>query len=139
MSRVSDLFKSPNEDRPKAKHNIDYYNRSIHNSYGINVSNNHRPTEQSDLKKLMNSGLTECKVINNRNEGVAISISGCNRIEKIEINNELSLRYEDCKKVEETTDSKYSMHIRNGYKVYNLYKYNFVANRETIHMVIITK
>lgn len=133
---VVDMFKSPNEDRPKESSKIDYYNRSIKNSYGINVSNTHRPTEQSDLKKLMNS-ITECKVINRHNEGISVSVSGCNRVQKIEINNELSLRYEDCTKIEDVTDnSKYDMYKANNYKVYNLWKYNYVANGENIHMVI---
>lgn len=135
---VVDMFKSPNEDRPKESSKIDYYNRSIKNSYGINVSNTHRPTEQSDLKKLMNS-ITECKVINRHNEGISVSVSGCNRVQKIEINNELSLRYEDCTEVEETTDSKYDMLMRNGWKIYNLYKHSFIANRPIVHMTIMTK
>ena len=86
----------------------------------------------------MNS-ITECKVINAFNEGVPISVSASNRIEKIEIYNQ-SLLYEDCTKiVEETDNSKYDIHKRNGYKIYDLYKYNFVANADTVHMTIATK
>lgn len=142
MSAV-DYFRSKDDPLYKDSRNCDDYvkNMSVWNRYGIgaNISNTHRKADDKPLKVLMNS-ITECKVINAFNEGVAISVSGCNRIEKIEINNELSLRYEDCTKiVEETDNSKYDIHKRNGYKVYDLYKYNFVANNETIYMTIMTK
>ena len=86
----------------------------------------------------MNS-ITECKVINAFNEGVPISVSASNRIEKIEIYNQ-SLLYADCTKIiEETDNSKYDIHKKNGYKIYDLYKYNFVVNADTVHMTIATK
>ena len=72
-------------------------------------------------------------------EGVPISVSASNRIEKIEIYNQ-SLLYADCTKIiEETDNSKYDIHKKNGYKIYDLYKYNFVVNADTVHMTIATK
>lgn len=142
MSAV-DYFRSKDDPLYKDSRNCDDYikNMSVWNQMGIgaNISNTHRKVDDKPLKVLMNS-ITECKVINAFNEGVQISVSASNRIEKIEISNELSLRYEDCTKiVEETDNSKYDIHKRNGYKVYDLYKYNFVANNETIYMTIMTK
>ena len=142
MSAV-DYFRSKDDPLYKDSRSCDDYikNMSVWNRVGIgaNISNTHRKADDKPLKVLMNS-ITECKVINAFNEGVAISVSASNRIEKIEISNEISLRYEDCTKVvEETDNSNYDIHKRNGYKVYDLYKYNYVANNETVCMTIMTK
>lgn len=137
MQKVSDLFKAPGQVRAKVQYKEDYTRGNVWANYGIQASNYHRQEQEKPLKTLMNSDeITECKVIT-YNGDIQVSISACNRIEKIEINNELSLRYEDCTKIEDVTDnSKYDMYKANNYKVYNLYRYNFVANAENIHMVI---
>ena len=137
-----DYFRSKDDPLYKDSRSCDDYvkNMSVWNRFGIgaNISNTHRKADDKPLKVLMNSK-TECKVINAFNEGVPISVSASNRIEKIEIYNQ-SLLYADCTKiVEETDNSKYDIHKRNGYKIYDLYKYNFVANADTVHMTIATK
>ena len=141
MSAV-DYFRSKDEPLYKDSRRCDDYvkNMSVWNRYGIgsNISNTHRKADDKALKVLMNS-ITECKVINAFNEGVPISVSASNRIEKIEIYNQ-SLLYADCTKIiEETDNSKYDIHKKNGYKIYDLYKYNFVVNADTVHMTIATK
>ena len=137
-----DYFRSKDDPLYKDSRSCDDYvkNMSVWNRYGIgaNISNTHRKVDDKPLKVLMNS-ITECKVINAFNEGVQISVSASNRIEKIEIYNQ-SLLYADCTKLEEVTDnSKYDIHKKNGYKINDLYKYNFVANADTVHMTIATK
>ena len=131
--KVSDLFK----DRTVGNPTVDYFNRSVKNSYGIQASYNHKPTEENTLQKLMNE-VEKVKVINTIGDDIEVSVSACNRVQKIETS-KLSLRYEDCTEVKETTDNKYSMYIKNGYKVYDLYKYNFVANKSTVYMTIAVK
>ena len=137
-----DYFRSKDDPLYKDSRSCDDYvkNMSVWNRYGIgaNISNTHRKVDDKPLKVLMNS-ITECKVINAFNEGVSISVSASNRIEKIEIYNQ-SLLYADCTKIiEETDNSKYDIHKKNGYKIYDLYKYNFVVNADTVHMTIATK
>ena len=134
-----DYFRSKDDPLYKDSRNCDDYvkNMSVWNRFGIgaNISNTHRKVDDKPLKVLMNS-ITECKVINAFNEGVQISVSASNRIEKIEIYNQ-SLLYADCTKLDEVTDnSKYDIHKKNGYKIYDLYKYNFVTNADTVHMTI---
>ena len=141
MSAV-DYFRSKDDPLYKDSRSCDDYvkNMSVWNRYGIgaNISNTHRKADDKPLKVLMNS-ITECKVINAFNEVVPISVSASNRIEKIEIYNQ-SLLYADCTKIiEETDNSKYDIHKKNGYKIYDLYKYNFVVNADTVHMTIATK
>lgn len=110
-------------------------NLSVKNTYGIQTSNYHRQEQEKPLATFMNSGLSTCKVIT-LTQDIEVSVSACNRIKAIEIYNQ-SLLYADCTKLEEVTDnSKYDIHKRNGYKVYDLYKYNFVANADTVHMTI---
>lgn len=137
MQKVSDLFKAPGQVRAKVQYKEDYTRGNVWAKNGIQTSNYHRQEKEKPLAILMNSDeITECKVIT-RTGDIQVSVSACNRIEKIELNNELSLRYEDCTKIEDVTDnSKYDMYKANNYKVYNLWKYNYVANGENIHMVI---
>lgn len=132
--KASDLFKAPGQVRAKAQYREDYTRGNVWAKYGIQTSNYHRQEKEKPLKTLMNSDeITECKVIT-YNGDVQVSVSACNRIQKIELNSELSLRYEDCTKIEPTTKAGYE-----GYKVYDLYKYNFVANADTVHMTIATR
>lgn len=138
--RASDLFKDYGDKNSTPRTNTttcdDYIrNLSVKNTYGIQTSNYHRQEQEKPLATFMNSGLSTCKVIT-LTQDIEVSVSACNRIKAIEIYNQ-SLLYADCTKLEEVTDnSKYDIHKRNGYKVYDLYKYNFVANADTVHMTI---
>lgn len=140
--RVSELFKEYGE-RTKPTPNADnwYNNRSVWAKNGIQTSNHHPKVEDSDLKTLMNSGITKAKAINPTNKiDVDISVSASNRVEKIEVCNDLSIRYEDCTKVEEITDTKgYESYINEGYELYNVYRWNPYANIDTICCILATK
>lgn len=136
---VVDLFKNAGEVRAKAQYREDYSRGNVWANYGIQTSNYHRQEKEKPLAILMNSDeITECKVIT-YNGDIQVSVSACNRMEAIETYNN-KLEYANCTKVEEVTDnSKYDMYKRNGYKVYDLYKYNYVANADTVHMTIMTR
>lgn len=135
-----DYFRSKDDPLHKDSRNCDDYvkNLSVKNTYGIQTSNYHRQEQEKPLATFMNSGFSTCKVIT-PTQDIEVSVSACNRIKAIEIYNQ-SLLYADCTKLEEVTDnSKYDIHKKNGYKIYDLYKYNFVANADTVHMTIMTK
>lgn len=135
-----DYFRSKDDPLYKDSRNCDDYvkNLSVKNTYGIQTSNYHRQEQEKPLATFMNSGFSTCKVIT-PTQDIEVSVSACNRIKAIEIYNQ-SLLYADCTKLEEVTDnSKYDIHKKNGYKIYDLYKYNFVANADTVHMTIMTK
>ena len=135
-----DYFRSKDDPLYKDSRNCDDYvkNLSVKNTYGIQTSNYHRQEQEKPLATFMNSGFSTCKVIT-PTQDIEVSVSACNRIKAIEIYNQ-SLLYADCTKLEEVTDnSKYDIHKKNGYKIYDLYKYNFVANADTVHMTIATK
>ena len=132
-----DYFRSKDDPLYKDSRNCDDYvrNLSVKNTYGIQTSNYHRQEQEKPLATFMNSGLSTCKVIT-PTQDIEVSVSACNRIKAIEIYNQ-SLLYADCTKLDEVTDnSKYDIHKKNGYKIYDLYKYNFVANADTVHMTI---
>lgn len=135
-----DYFRSKDDPLYKDSRSCDDYvkNLSVKNTYGIQTSNYHRQEQEKPLATFMNSGFSTCKVIT-PTQDIEVSVSACNRIKAIEIYNQ-SLLYADCTKLEEVTDnSKYDIHKKNGYKIYDLYKYNFVANADTVHMTIMTK
>lgn len=139
--KVSDYFKKTNEVRAKAQYREDYSRGNVWAKNGIQTSNTHRKVEEKPLKTLMNSAITKAKVIDPTNKiDVDISVSASNRVEKIDVCNELSIRYEDATKVEEITNTKgYEKYINEGYKLYNIYKYNAYANRDTICCILATK
>lgn len=134
---VVDMFKSATEDRPK----IDtrdcqeiLNSRSIWNQFGIGagVSNTHRQEPEKPLKTLMTSGITECMVITNKQD-IKVSVSACNTVQSIDTYYS-SLSYENCTKIEEKALKGYD-----NYKCYNLYRYNPVANNDTVYMTIAVK
>jgi hypothetical protein len=110
---------------------------SVKNTYGTGWQPVRNTTKQLPLKDLMTSGLNEVKVITNTGD-VSVSISACNRVEKIETYSN-TLEYANCVKVVENTESKYDMKRRNNYKVYDLYRYDRYADRDLVNMTIAVK
>lgn len=138
MQKVSDLFKAPGQVRAKVQYKEDYTRGNVWAKNGIQASNTHRQEEEKPLKTLMTSGITNAKVINPTNQiSVDINVSASNIVEKIEVSYDLSIRYEDATKVEEITNTKgYESYINEGYKLYNIYKYNPYANRDLVYCVL---
>lgn len=108
-------------------------NLSVKNSYGTGWTPVRNTTKDLPLKDLMNS-VSECIVIT-KDSDVAVSVSACNRVEKIETYSK-TLEYVNCVKVVENTESKYDMRVRNGYKVYDLYKYDHVWQKDLVYMTV---
>ena len=114
-------------------------NLSVKNKYGIQVSNVHRKQEESELKKLMTSDIQKCLVKTTRMGNVEISIYSSNLIEQISVSDRV-LRYEDCKKIEDVSNENiHDFDRRNGYRIYDLWKYNHLVNRDTVYMTIMVK
>lgn len=138
---VVDYFREKDDPRYKDSRDFNEYLKSlsVKNSYGIQVSNIHRKQEENELKKLMTSDITKCLVKTEKTGNVEISIYASNLIEQISVY-ERTLKYEDCKKVQEVTDeAKYDFDKRNGYRLYDLYKYNHFVKRDTVYLTIMVK
>lgn len=107
---------------------------SVKNTYGTGWTPVRNTTKQLPLKDLMTSGISECIVLTKDND-IAVSVSACNRVEKIETFRN-TLEYVNCVKVVENTESKYDMKRRNNYKVYDLYRYDHVCQKDLVNMTV---
>lgn len=131
MSRVSDLFKAPNEVRAKAKYD---YNQGI-TSYSKNVyANNftpshHRNTTNTFSTIVKNEDLKEVKLIGEYSV-TDFPIQANNRVEYFYAPDGKKVDYKEVTKVEEIQPSEYSScptcQLKNiGFtKFYQLYKVN---------------
>ena len=131
MSRVSDLFKAPNEVRAKAKYD---YSQGI-TSYSKNVyannftSSHYRNTTNTFSTIVKNEDIKEIKLIGDYNI-VDFSIEANNRVEFFYAPDGAKVDYKEITKVEEIQPSQYSSDPTNQLKkigftdFYQLYKVN---------------
>lgn len=132
MSRVSDLFKAPNEVRAKAKYD---YNQGI-TSYSKNVyANNFTPSHYRNSTNntfstiVRNEDVKEIKLVEGYNI-VDFPIQANNRVEFFYAPDGAKVDYKEITKIEEIQPSQYSSDPTNQLKkigftdFYQLYKVN---------------
>lgn len=114
-------------------------NLSIKNEiYGWTSTRTVKNEAKKPLKELMTSGISGCKVIDRWQE-LDVSVSASNRLNKIDLRN-VTLEYENCTKVVDVSDkNEHTLRVRNGYKVYDLYRFNPLVNNDTVVMTVMVK
>lgn len=138
MSRVSDLFKAPNEVRAKAKYD---YSEGI-TSYSKNVyANNFTPSHYRNSTNntfstiVKNEDIKEIRLVEGYNI-VDFPIQANNRVEFFYAPSGKKVDYKEITKLEEIQPSQYSSDPTNqlkkiGFTVfYQLYKYDYELRRE---------
>ena len=114
-------------------------NLSVKNTYGTGWTPVRNTTKEQPLKDLMNT-INECRVLTDGDD-IGINVEVANRIGAIDTG-KTKLEYANCTKVEEikeTTKDKYKNYISKDFRLFNLYRWNPAANRDTINMVIACK
>ena len=110
MVNVADLFKSPNEDRPKAKYD---YSQGL-TGYGNHIyaknftpSSSHRNATNTFSMIVRNEDLQEVKLIGKDDGVIDFPIESCNRVEFFYAPGGKKVDYSEVTKVEEIQASEY--------------------------------
>lgn len=147
MSRVSDLFKAPNEVRAKAKYD---YNQGI-TSYSKNVyANNFTPSHYRNSTNntfstiVRNEDVKEIKLVEGYNI-VDFPIQANNRVEFFYAPDGAKVDYKEITKLEEIEpsqcreDSTFQLKSIGFTVFYQLYKYDYELRREVELCVMATR